>query len=271
METQTTKDKQLYPEEVMCLQLLGMKPSSILRADIDCFDSLYDQRSEMDRLLDKAESILRLQESAGITTLTYHDAMFPESLKAIGDDCPPIIHLKGNADLLSRTSLTAIVGARQCDRRGFDVAYRLGRDYAARGHVVVSGLALGCDAAAHLGCLDSGGETIAIVGSGLDITHPRENTSLQDRILTNNGLVLSEHPFGVKANPTRLVARNRLQAALSQIVVVAQCPERSGTMHTVRFAQKYAKQILAAPYPYYTEKTSGNKLLLTQSIARPAF
>lgn len=265
------KDAQLYPEEMLCLQLMGLKSSVILNADVDYFDALYEQNPDMDRFLDKAESILQRQAGAGITSLTHYDGRFPGSLKAIGADCPPMIHLLGATDLTGREKLTAIIGARQCDRRGFDVAYRLGRDYAGRGHVVVSGLATGCDTAAHIGCLDAKGETIAIVGSGLDITHPRESRALQTRILDSGGLLLSEQPFGVKANPSRLVARNRLQAALSQTVVVAQCPERSGTMHTVRFAQKYAKRILAAPYPTYTDASSGNRLLLTQSLAQPAF
>ena len=91
----------------------------------------------------------------------------------------------------------------------------------------VSGLAIGCDKAAHEGCLDAGGQTIAIVASGLNIVHPKENAPLQQRILENGGLILSEQPFGVKANPTRLVARNRLQAALSNTVILAECPQQS--------------------------------------------
>ncbi len=265
------KDAQLYPEEILCLQLMGLKSSVILNADVDYFDSLYEQTPEMDRFLDKAESLLQRQSSAGVTSLTHHDSRFPDSLRAIGDDCPPMVYRLGTTDLIHRENLTAIIGARQCDRRGFDVAYRLGCDYAKRNHVVVSGLALGCDTAAHTGCLDARGETIAIVGSGLDITHPHESKPLQTRILIDVGLLLSEQPFVLKYKPSRLVARNRLQAALSQTVIVAQCPESSGTMHTVRFAQKYDKCLLAAPYHVYTEKSSGNRLLLSQSLAVPAF
>lgn len=263
-------DKLLNIDEILCLQLMGYKTHEILRADLDYFDRLYDGRQEeMDWLLDKADAILDRQEKAGVKTLIHYDARFPKQLKAIGDDCPPLIHLLGNLDLLSRNNFTAIIGARNCDKRGFDVAYKLGVEYAKRGDVIVSGLALGCDAAAHQGCLAAGGETIAIVGNGLDITHPRENGLLQKLILQNGGLLMSEQPFGIKANPTRLVARNRLQAAISQKVIVAQCPEHSGTMHTVRFTQKYGKKIFAATYPLYNETNSGNKLLLDQQIAKP--
>jgi DNA processing protein len=82
----------------------------------------------------------------------------------------------------------------------------------------------------------------------------------------NGGLILSEQPLGIKANPTRLVARNRLQAALSEEVVVAECPVHSGTMHTVRFAQKYGKMIKAANFPYSKEENSGNKYIITTGI-----
>lgn len=263
------EDKRLNIDEILCLQLMGYKPHEILRADLDYFDRLYDERQdEMDRLLDKADAILTRQENAGVKTLIHYYARFPKQFKAIDDDCPPLIHLLGNLDLLNRENFTAIIGARNCDKRGFDIAYRLGVEYAKGGDVIVSGLALGCDAAAHQGCLAARGETIAIVGSGLDITHPKENESLQKRILQNGGLLISEQPFGIKANPTRLVARNRLQAAMSQKVIVAQCPEHSGTMHTVRFARKYGKEIFAAVYPLYNETNSGNKLLLDQQIAK---
>lgn len=88
-------------------------------------------------------------------------------------------------------------------------------------------------------CLAAKGKTIAVVALGLDIIHPKENKSLQKLILKNDGLLLSEQVIGVKANPTRSIARNRLQAALSGKVIVAQCTVRSGIMHTVRFATKY--------------------------------
>lgn len=100
-------------------------------------------------------------------------------------------------------------------------AYEFGKRFAEEGNIIVSGLALGCDKAAHDGCLDAGGKTIAIVASGFNIIHPKENSSLQQLILDNGGLVLSEHPLGIKANPSRLIARTRLQAALSEAVILS--------------------------------------------------
>lgn len=204
-----------------------------------------------------------------VSISSCHDVGFPKRLLAIGEDCPPVIYCRGNIALLHSEKTVAVIGARAADKEGCDKAYQLGAEYARNGYVVVSGLALGCDTAAHRGCLDVGGATIAIVGSGLDITHPRENKALKQAILDNGGLLLSEQPLGVKANPTRLIARCRLQAALSGIVILAQCPARSGSLHTMRFARKYGKDCFAAVYSMRTEANAGNYNLIEQYLAKP--
>ena len=203
---------------------------------------------------------------AQIITINKEDELFPEAFKAIGEDCPERIYAMGNLDLLKRERMVAIIGSRKATRTGNNKAYDLGVSYAKKGYVVVSGLALGCDASAHRGCMAADGGTIAIVATGLNLVHPRENIPLQAEILHKGGLILSEQPLGVKANPTRLVARNRLQAALSEEIVVAECPEHSGTMHTVRFAQKYGKKVKAARLPYDKEENSGNKYIIDTGI-----
>lgn len=203
---------------------------------------------------------------AHIITINKNDELFPEAFRAIGKDCPERIYAMGNLDLLKSEHIVAIIGSRKATRAGNSKAYELGMNYAKKGYVVVSGLALGCDAAAHRGCMAGDSGTIAIVATGLDKVHPYENIPLQEEILRNGGLILSEQPLGIKANPTRLVARNRLQAALSEEVAVAECPVHSGTMHTVRFAQKYGKVIKAANFPYNKEENSGNKYIINTGI-----
>ena len=261
-------DNYLRTEELLCLRMLGVAPSEVLKANPALFKQVMSRHERAEESLIKAASLLRRQKSLGIYTLPFYHPDFPESLKRIGDDCPPLIHLLGNKDLLCQEGV-AIIGARQATGKGREAAYKWGVDYGRRGKVVISGLALGCDTAAHQGCLAGKGYTIAIVASGLDITHPRENIPLQELILNSGGLLLSEQVIGVKANPTRLVARNRLQAALSQEVVVAQCPARSGTMHTVRFARKYGKKIYAVQYERYDEMSSGNEYLIKEGMASP--
>lgn len=261
--------KTLNPDEVMCLMMAGMASDKIRRTDLDAFDALYNEHPEWDEYLDKANSILDRQERLGIVTITCQDNDFPARLKGIGNDCPPLIHCLGNPALLAKYEAVAVIGARNCSRQGFDKAYRLGKEYAEQGCVVVSGLALGCDTAAHRGCLAAGGDTIAIVGSGLDIVHPHESVPLQKEILAAGGLILSEQTIGTKANPSRLVARNRLQAALSQSVILAECPAQSGSLHTMRFARKYGQESLAATYPQRTDANAGNYDLIDQGLAKP--
>ncbi len=261
--------EKLNIDEVMALQMSGMPTSQIIKTDLAEFDRLYEENPEFDGYLDKANSILDRQEKLGIVSISCQDSRFPERLLAIGADCPAVIHCKGNLKLLKAEKAVAVIGARSADKEGNTKAYQLGADYARKGYVVVSGLALGCDAAAHRGCLDVKGGTIAIVGNGLDITHPRENKVLEDSILRNGGLMLSEQTIGVKANPSRLVARNRLQAALSEAVILAQCPAQSGSLHTMRFARKYGKESLAATFRQRTEANSGNYDLIEQNLAKP--
>ena len=112
--------------------------------------------------------------------------------------------------------------------------------------------------------------------SGLDITHPRVNKSLQDEIIAKGGAILSEYPFGVKANPTKLVARCRMQVVLTQSVIVAQCPIISGTMYAVRFAKEYnggpfgwENNVYSVRYDTQNELNSGNKFLLDYNLALP--
>lgn len=201
-----------------------------------------------------------------ITTINKEDPRFPTALKDIGEDCPEKIYALGNISLLESENMVAIIGSRKASRSGNSAAYALGAKFAKEGKTIVSGLALGCDAAAHRGCLSVDGKTIAIVATGLNIIHPRENVPLQEEILRKGGLIISEQPLGTKANPSRLVARNRLQAALSPMVIVAECPEHSGTMHTVRFAQKYGKQVKSVFFKGSNDMNSGNRYIVEQGI-----
>ncbi len=268
MNKRNEKESQtLNVDEVMALQMMQYPVKKIRKTSLSEFDRMYDEIPQLQDRVDKANAILDLQEKMGIVSISCQDLAFPARLLAIGEDCPAVIHCKGNLDLLKKEKAVAIIGARLADKEGNMMAYKLGKEYAEKGYVVVSGLALGCDASAHRGCLDADGKTIAIVGSGLDITHPRENKPLEEAILNNGGLIVSEQVIGVMANPKRLVARNRLQAALSEIVILAQCPAQSGSMHTMRFARKYGRKSLAATFIRRTFDNAGNYTLIDKGEA----
>ena len=264
-------EEELSRIEILALQLAGVKDNVILNLSRDDFNMLTEELGGIyDESLYKATRIIKREEDNDINTITFQETdYYPVMLNVLGDERPPIIHYIGNEELLERTDSVAIIGARRADKNGNEVAYQLGAECAKRGKVVISGLALGCDGAAHRGCLDAHGETIAIVANGLDAVYPKEHEALQDRIVKNGGLVISEHPIGVTANPTRLVARNRLHAALAEKVVVAQCPAKSGTMYTAIFAEKYKKKMYAVAFTKDHEFNSGNKLLLQEQRALP--
>lgn len=156
----------------------------------------------------------------------------------------------------------AIIGSRKPDEQGLNVAYQLGK-YHSSG-IVVSGLALGIDTAAHRGCLDGGGRTVAVVGTGLDRVHPKENVDLQADIIAHGGLIVSEQPSGTKANPRTLIARTRIQMAMADKVIVVECERESGTMHAVEFARRFRRPIFALDCDW-----SGNRYLIDNNIAKP--
>ena len=266
----------LSVEELLCLQLLGYSPKQLYEDMESERYSLKERASMSIRELDKAKRILDRQAKAGVVTIPYYSEAYPHHFRHLREDAPPLVHVLGNKDLLNREDNVAIIGARAADKDGLDMAYGLAKQMGEQGHIVISGLALGCDTAAHQGCLDAGGQTIAVVASGLDITHPRVNKSLQDEIIAKGGAILSEHPFGVKVNPTKLVARCRMQVVLTQSVIVVQCPIISGTMYAVRFAQEYngspfgwENNVYSVRYDMQNELNSGNQFLLDYNLALP--
>lgn len=264
-------NSRLNVDEIICLQMAGFSTSEIIKIDLTRFEELYESNPIYEEYIDRANTMLDRQEAMAISAITVHEDIFPKRLLAIGIDCPSVIYCLGNTALLRKKKAVSIIGARACDNEGYSMAYRLGMKYAQDGNVIVSGLALGCDTAAHRGAVGVKGDTIAVVATGLNLTHPKENIQLQKNILANNGLLISEQPYGTKANPTRLVARNRLQAALSESVILAQCPEHSGSLHTMRFARKYGKTCFAAAYTHRTDVNSGNYYLIESNLAMPIY
>lgn len=265
-----------HVDELLALQLQGTIPKQ-MPGDVQTNGYLREIAQKSRRELGKARYILEKQAKACVETIPYYADEYPRHFCGLGNDTPPLIHVLGNRELLNREDNVTIIGSRAADRDGLAAASRMAEQIGGAGHVVISGLAEGCDTAAHRGCLDAGGQTVAIVASGLDIVYPKSNKALQDEILANGGAVLSEHPFGVKANPTRLVARCRMQVVLTQSVIVAQCPVVSGTMYAVHFAQEYNEysydgwesSIYAVSFAEWNERNSGNEYLLDSDRAVP--
>ena len=159
---------------------------------------------------------------------------------------PAVLFARGDPAVLEGRR-AAIVGTRRCSRYGRDVAHDLGRDLAAAGVRVVSGLALGIDGAAHRGALAAAGAPpVAVVGSGLDVVYPRSHEALWHQVGAA-GLLLGEAPLGTRPEPWRFPVRNRVIAALAEVVVVVESPEKGGSRHTVDAATARDRPVMAVP------------------------
>ena len=180
---------------------------------------------------------------AGATFITTRDEGYPKLLKEIHD--PPIgLYRKG--DYLFTQPCIAVVGSRRTTLYGQSVAKKLGADLARLGFCVVSGLARGIDTAAHEGALSVGGKTVAVLGCGIDIVYPPENLDLYRRI-TETGAVISEFPFGRKADKQTFPMRNRVVAGICEATVIVESDVAGGAMITARFAGEQGRLIYAVP------------------------
>jgi len=196
-----------------------------------------------------SEAIVRTEEwlaaTPGAALLTLADPGYPAALLGSADP-PPLLFARGRLELLARPAL-AIVGSRNCTAQGADNARTFAQHLAAGGLTIVSGLALGIDAAAHTGALEGGeASTIAVLGTGADRIYPASNRALAERI-AREGLIISEFPLGTPALTHHFPRRNRIIAGLSQGVLVVEAALRSGSLITARLAAEGGREVFAIP------------------------
>lgn len=200
-------------------------------------------------------------ESRGIRSLTIAEEGYPELLKKIADP-PPIIYVKGDLAVLAKPAL-AIVGTRQPSRYGLEAAEYFARELAGRGLLVVSGLALGIDTAAHQGALAAGGETIAVLGSGLDNLFPRANLDLSEQVVAR-GALLSEFPPSQPPDRWTFPRRNRIISGLTLGTIVIEGNYKSGAMITAKTALEQGREVFALPGNVFSELARGPHWLIKQ-------
>lgn len=176
-------------------------------------------------------------------------------------DPPPLLFVRGNPDLLDHSVSVAVVGTRRCTSVGRHVAGSLGADLAAEDVAVVSGLALGIDAAAHRGAVACGGPVIGVVASGLDTIYPKTNGALWEQIAAD-GVLVSEVPLGQRPTRWRFPARNRMIAALSQLVVVVESHAKGGALSTVDEAMERGVPVGVVPGSTLSPASVGTNALL---------
>jgi DNA processing protein len=233
--------------------------------EIDIFYDIDNIR----RVEEFVDNLIFKSEEQGIKIISYYDEEYPANLRAI-DKRPLFIYLKGNVKLLNSPKLIACVGTRKPSSYIKGFLHNIVKGLVEEGTVIVSGLAKGIDTESHEVCLQSHGKTIAVLAHGLDTVYPRENRKLAELILEKEGALISEYPIETGIRKNNFVARNRIISGLSQGVIIFEAGEKSGTMHTARFAYKQGKKIFC---PDIAEETgslsSGVQKLLTTKSAFP--
>ena len=249
-------------------------PSAVLALDDEKLVELLagaGKRDEAQRFLadfdpDRARAeIARVDVGA----VCRHSIAFPEALLQL-DDPPAVLFTRGNATrgfaALSRGDAVALVGSRRASPHAIEMARELGRGLAAAGITVVSGLALGVDASAHVGALEGGGFPVAVLGGGPDVVYPRTNAGLHERIAAK-GLLMSELPPGQRPFRWSFPARNRIMAGLCQATVVVEAAEGSGSLITSEFAEDLGRVVAAVPGPGLWARARGSNALLRSGAA----
>jgi DNA processing protein len=213
---------------------------------------------QLKEAINKSEEIILNSQRQNIKTIDILNENFPKKLKYI-NNAPSILFYKGNYNSLINDKSVAIIGSRKAEMEGLEESYRLGSVFGNGKYSVVSGLAIGCDEQAHRGCLDVRGNTVAVLPCGLDDIYPISNRGLANKILENEGCLVSEYPIGMKSFKNNFIERDRIQSGLSSAVIVCEANVDSGTMHTVDFAREQ-NRILACLYI----EASGNQKLIKE-------
>ena len=201
----------------------------------------------------------------GVRVVAQDDPEYPKRLYEIYDP-PLVLYIKGSSEVINNYGL-AVVGTRHPTPYGVGMAERLSCDLAARGLVVVSGMARGIDTAAHRGALNAHGLTVAVWGTGLDVTYPKENQKLADQILASGGAILSEFPMGTFPAPQNFPIRNRIISGMSIGVLVIEAGEYSGTRVTARCALEQGRDVYAVPGNVTNKLSWGPNTLIKQGAA----
>ena len=204
---------------------------------------------------------LAAAERSGFRLLTPFEEPYPALLREI-PDAPLVLWAAGDVERLSAPAV-AVVGARAATRYGREVAARLAADLSLAGVCVVSGMARGIDAAAHLAAVGNPGGTIAVLGSGVDVAYPKENADLWKKIGAR-GLLLSEHPPGTRPLPSHFPVRNRVIAGMASGTVVVEAARRSGSLITARLAADFGRDVFAVPGSILAESSEGCHALLRE-------
>lgn len=213
-----------------------------------------------DKSLKRANEELSQAQRLGILVLHYGEAAYPSVLLEIPD--PPIIlYVRGDASVLGRRNAFCIVGTRHSTVYGMSATLAISEQLARCGMVIVSGVALGIDSAAHKGAVRGGGKTIGIMGCGINVPYPKDNDAVRKSII-ENGALISEFPLGTPPLAANFPIRNRLLSAFSLGVAVMEAGERSGALITAKYAAEQGRDVYALPGNISSPMSAGTNQLI---------
>lgn len=218
--------------------------------------AFMERRHRMDPLLLGGE-----MDRQGVEMVCYGEEQYPSWLTCIHNP-PQLLYYRGRIEL-AQGSCMAIVGSRTATQYGRKIARDFAAQLAGRGLVIVSGLARGIDSQAHQGALEAGGDTISVLGSGINVVYPRENTNLYNEIC-RQGLMISEFPWQTPPLPNHFPMRNRIISGLSLGVLVVEARLKSGALITADFALEQGREVFAIPGPISSSNSAGTNHLIQQ-------
>ena len=200
-----------------------------------------------------------------IKIINIRDKNYPRLLKEIALP-PEKLYVRGNLELKETDLTLAVVGTRRCSSYGKETTREIVADLVRAGFTIISGMARGIDTEAHKACLEAGGKTIAVLGSGVDekSIYPQENIGLARKIVESGGAVISEFEPGTPGLPAYFPQRNRIVAGLSKGILVVEAPERSGALITARLGLDFNREIFAIPGPINWINSFGPNKLIKQ-------
>ena len=254
---------------VACKNLIDKfdSPEQIFQASLSELTEVEGVRNEAARNIvdlklptDPSEELRRVEE-CGARIIPFLDPAYPLALREIHD--PPILlYLKGK-NIPQKAIFIGVVGSRNPTPYGIKSAEKIGQGLGRRGLGVVSGMARGIDSAAHWGCLAGRGFTVAVLGTGVDITYPASNKKLADKII-REGAVISEFPLGTPPEPKNFPIRNRIISGLTKGVVVVEATKKSGSLITASLALEQGREVFAVPGSIHSFKSKGCHFLIKQ-------
>ena len=225
-------------------------PDGVFRASLPLLESCHIP-AQVAQSIVKREAFKRaakeldgVRKIAGCSLLNWTEPEYPQTLLQIYDP-PVLLYVRGDRQVLNLPSLS-IVGTRRPTLYGTQMAQRLGRDLAARGLVIISGMARGIDAIGHRGAMDANGRAIGVLGTGIDVCYPKENKKLYEKVL-ERGAIVSEFPLHTHPAPENFPVRNRIVAGMPLGVVVIEGAQYSGSLITARLAMEFGREVFGVP------------------------